>query len=606
MAHDVARYLGIDSVDSPSFTVDGDLLCLADTTGTPQVWRVDEADTWPERLTPYEERVSTVAASPERPEFVFGMDRGSDEHDQLYRYDLGSGEITQLTDDPDASHEWGAWSPDGDRIAFAANRTDTGRFDVHVQGRDERATESERVFEGDGGFLSVAAWGPDGRRLALLEPHSSFDVDLHVLDLERDVVRTFGDDEPATFHDVHFDSRGSTLYLVTDYGHDTSYVGRVDLDTGEIGVLTDGSTRADADPGDWDVDHLAVHRPTERLVYSRNVDGFAELHAGYLNEGELVENAAPNPADGVVSEIAFGPGGHRYAFGYSDRSTPAGVHVAAFGTESDERWTPAGTCGIPEERFRDPSLVHYETFDGREIPAYWTLPAEPAVGETPVIVDIHGGPEHQRRPWFYPEQQFFLDHGFAVLEPNVRGSTGYGREYASLDDVENRMDSVKDVRAAVEWAHDQEFVDPEKVVAYGRSYGGFMVLSAITQYPDLWAAAVEFVGIADFVTFLENTGDWRRSHRESEYGSLEHDREFLESISPIHDAGSIECPLFVQHGANDPRVPVGESEQIAASLEERGVPVETCIFEDEGHHTTSRANRIEQFERIAAFLDEHV
>jgi len=224
----------------------------------------------------------------------------------------------------------------------------------------------------------------------------------------------------------------------------------------------------------------------------------------------------------------------------------------------------------------------------------------------PVIVDVHGGPEHQRRPWFYPQKQFYLDRGYAVFEPNVRGSTGYGREYTHLDDVENRMDSVRDLAAGVEWLADRDVVDDDRIVAYGRSYGGFMVLSAITEYPELWAAAVEFVGIANFVTFLENTGDWRRRHREREYGSLAEDREFLESISPIHRVDRIECPLFVQHGANDPRVPVEEAEQIAAALEDRGIPVETCIFEDEGHHTTSRENLIEEFRRVAAFLDEHV
>ncbi|MFB6243519.1 MAG: alpha/beta hydrolase family protein, partial [Halobaculum sp.] len=269
------------------------------------------------------------------------------------------------------------------------------------------------------------------------------------------------------------------------------------------------------------------------------------------------------------------------------------------------QWTPVGTCGIPREAFRLPETIHYETFDGREIPAYWTLPA--GVDETdtvPVIVDIHGGPEHQRRPWFYPTKQFFLDRGFAVLEPNVRGSSGYGAAYSHLDDVEKRLDSVRDIEQAVEWLTDQPAVDPDRVVAYGRSYGGFVVLSAITQYPDLWAGAVEFVGIADFTTFLENTGEWRRAHREAEYGSLEEDRELLEEISPIRDIDQIDCPLFVQHGANDPRVPVSEARQVIETAREQGVRVESLIFEDEGHHTTSRENLIDEFERIAAFLDD--
>jgi len=615
MAYDVARYLSIETVETPSFTVDGDLLCLADTSGTPQVWRVAEGGAWPERLTPYEERVSTVAASPTRPEFVFGMDRGSDERDQLFRYDLADGEIHRLTDDPDSTHQWGAWSPDGERVAFAANREDTGRFDVYVQ--DRSGGEPKLVHEGSGGWLSVAAWGPDGRRLALLSPRSSVDVELSVLDVETGDLRRFGTDEVARFSHVHFDSRGSSLLLVTDFGRDRPYVGRVDLDTGAVDPLPGAPGSAvDADdpdagagtagPATWPVDGLAVHRATERLAVTRNVDGYSRLHTGYLDEGRFVENAAPDVSDGVVSAVSFGTEGRRYAVAYSDPTTPKGIHVATFGTDTDERYTPVGTCGVPQAALRAQEVVRYETFDSREIPAYWTLPADAEPGSTPVVVDVHGGPSHQRRPWFYPQKQHFLDEGYAVLEPNVRGSTGYGRAYTALDDVEKRLDSVRDVAAAVEWLTDEEFVDPDRIVAYGRSYGGFVVLSAITRYPELWAAAVEFVGIANFETFLENTGDWRRAHREAEYGSLADDRDLLEEISPIHDVDAIECPLFVQHGANDPRVPVEESEAIAERVRERGVPVETCIFADEGHHTTDRANRIEQFERVAAFLDEHV
>ena len=234
------------------------------------------------------------------------------------------------------------------------------------------------------------------------------------------------------------------------------------------------------------------------------------------------------------------------------------------------------------------------------------MPEDATDGETPVVVDIHGGPESQRRPSFHAVKQYFLNRGYAYFEPNVRGSSGYGREYTHLDDVENRMDSVADVEAAVEWLHDQPAVDPDRIVAMGGSYGGFMVLAALTEYPDLWAAGVDVVGIANFVTFLENTGDWRRELREAEYGSLEEDREFLESVSPINNIQDIAAPLYVLHGENDPRVPVGEAEQIADEAAEQGVPVEKLIFPDEGHGFTKLENRIEAYTSIADFLDEHV
>ena len=202
--------------------------------------------------------------------------------------------------------------------------------------------------------------------------------------------------------------------------------------------------------------------------------------------------------------------------------------------------------------------------------------------------------------------QYLASQGYAVFVPNVRGSTGYGYEYQSLDDVRLRMDSVKDLQYAVRWLCESGIADAKRIAIFGGSYGGFMVLAAVTTYPDLWAAGVDIVGIANFVTFLENTGPWRRKQRESEYGSLEQDRAFLEEISPIRSVDNITAPLFVVHGANDPRVPIGEAEQVVAALKKRNVPVEYLRFEDEGHGIVKRANRLVVYPAIARFLDEHV
>ncbi|ODR80268.1 peptidase S9, partial [Haladaptatus sp. W1] len=443
-------------------------------------------------------------------------------------------------------------------------------------------------------FLSVEAWGEPG--IVCSKANASFDQNLFLLDPESGDYRKLTDDTDARYHDVTF-GPDDDLYCVTNHGADTAYVARLDLDDGTPTVVEEA--------GDWNVSHLSLHGGTGRVVWVRNVDGYSEVHAGRLTaEDDIEPLSTPDLPDGVVFAAEFGPDGD-CAISMSRSDDPKNVFVLDPDTGSAERWTNFGTLGIPRETFLEPEIVRYESFDGREIPAYWTLPPNAEPGETPVIVDIHGGPEHQRQPWFYPTKQYFLQQGYAVLEPNVRGSSGYGTAYTHLDDTDKRMDSVADIEAAVGWLHERDAVDADRIVAYGRSYGGFMVLAAITEYPDLWAAAVDFVGIADFETFLENTGEWRRSHREQEYGSLEN-RNLLRSISPIHEAERISCPLFIQHGANDPRVPVGEAKQIAERVRERGVPVETCIFEDEGHHTTSRENLIEEFERIAAFLDEHV
>ncbi|QLG28731.1 S9 family peptidase [Halorarum halophilum] len=614
-AYGVARYLAVEHVDSPTVTPAGRLLFLADTSGTPQVWTTSDPGAWPERLTPHEERVSTVAASPTDEAFVFGMDRGSDERDQLFHYDLDTGAETALTADPESKHAWGAWGPDGERIAYTANRDEDGRFDVYVQrvgagcerGEGCDPGHPERVHEGPGGWLDVEAFGPRGERLVISKPHSSYDVELSLLDLDSGEVTTLSDDAEATYSHVHFDGDGG-LYCITDHGTDTTHVGRFDLDTGELEKVAgcDGNRSGEPGTAAWNVDALAYDAETGRLAFAVNEGGYSAVRTGTLDGTDFEPTDAPE-VDGIASGFTFGPDAERVAFTHTAPTEPYGVHSVEYGETEETIWTPVGTNGLPEESFRAPETVHYETFDGREIPAYWTSPEGASADDpAPVIVDIHGGPEHQRRPWFYPTKQFFLNRGYAVLEPNVRGSSGYGKAYAHLDDVERRMDSVADIAAAVEWLEGRPDVDPDRVVAYGRSYGGFMVLAAITEYPDLWAAAVDFVGIADFTTFLENTGEWRRSHREAEYGSLVDDYEFLKSISPLSHVENVRCPLFVQHGANDPRVPVGEAEQVVEAVRERGVPVEKLIFEDEGHHTTSRENLVEEFEAIAEFLDEHV
>ena len=611
--YDIERYLNVRSAFGAAFRADGTLSFRMDTTGTPQVWAVDRPGGWPTQRTFYTERVTFASPSPERAETVFGMDEGGNERQGLFRLE-DDGRIVDLTP-PDAKHRWGGWDSEGDRFAFASNRRDESVFDVYVQGREETGDDAKLVHEGDG-WLSVAGWSPSDDRLIVHEAQSSFDHDVYTLDLAS------GDLTHHTPHagDVRYSSPewgpdGESLYLVTDRDSDTLRLERLDLATGELSVVASGddelgeetSEKPGSDDG-WNVDGVAIHEKSRRLVYSRNVDGYTELTVGELVDPDRIDPLPdPNLPDGVAGGVSFGPDGDRFAVTATGSTHNANVYVVNATTGDTERWTAASTAGIPPETFVEPELVHYPTFDGRQIPAFFSVPeTETPDGGYPVVVDIHGGPESQRRPSFASVKQYLLNNGYAVFEPNVRGSSGYGKAYSGLDDVEKRMDSVSDIRSGVEWLHDHPEVDPDRVVAMGGSYGGFMVLASLTEHPDLWAAGVDIVGIANFVTFLENTGDWRRELREAEYGSLEDDREFLESISPINNIERIESPLFVLHGANDPRVPVGEAEQIVEKAREQGVPVRKLIFDDEGHGFSKLENRIEAYSEIVEFLAEHV
>ena len=603
--YDLERYLTVRSAYGATLGPDGEFGFLMDTTGVAQLWTVDEPGGWPRQRTFYDEPVSFASYSPTRSELVFGMDDGGNERLQLHRLDA-DGTVTDLTAMPDAKHRWGGWSHDGDRFAFASNRRERAVFDIYVQGRDETGDDADLVFEGDG-WLSLGGWSPDDDRLIVTKAHSSFDQDVYVVDLDS------GERTHLTPHEgsVRYTSvqwgPGGGLYLVTDERSDTLELARMDADTGEMDIVRHG--------GDWNIDGVAVDDDHGLLAYSRNVDGYTELTLGEVTgPGHIEEFAVPDLPGDVAGGVSFSPDGERIAFSTSGRSVNTNVYMAdvadlrADRQDAIDRWTYAATAGIPPETFVEPDLVHYETFDGREIPAYFSVPddAEADGAGLPVIVDIHGGPESQRRPSFSGLIQYFCSRGYAVFEPNVRGSTGYGKAYTHLDDVEKRMNSVRDIEAALDWLGDHELVDPDRIVAKGGSYGGFMVLASLTEFPERWAAGVDSVGIANFVTFLENTGDWRRELREAEYGSLADDREFLEEISPINSIERIQAPLFVIHGENDPRVPVGEAEQIVEQARAQGVPVEKILFEDEGHGLSKLENRIEAYTRVVDFLDEHV
>jgi len=633
MSYDLERYLNVRSAHGASWAPDGDSIAfLLDTTGVPQVWTVDAPGAWPVQHTTFEERVTFVDYSPTRNELVFGMDEGGNERAQLHRLDLDDGQIDDLTQRPDAKHRWGGWDSEGDRFAFASNRRDEAVFDLYVQHREDRGDDAELIADGDG-WLSLAGWSPSDDRLLVHEARSSFDHELHVLDV------TSGDLQQVTDHegDIRYSSPewapdGEGIYLATDEDADTRSLCYLELATGDIETVWDG--------GDWEVGGVVVDEDSGLVIASRNVDGDTDLAVGSLaGSAEIDPLPAPQLPGRVAGGVDVAPDGTRFSITTTGRSTNANVFVVDVddvdvtsiagtgfradagrdGSQSDtdplsvERWTDAPTAGIPRETFRDPELVRYETFDGREIPALFTMPGDDGAdgtavedGSLPVIVDVHGGPESQRRPSFSAVQQYFLARGYALFEPNVRGSTGYGREYTHLDDVERRMDSVADLAAGHDWLAEHPAIDDDRIAVKGGSYGGFMVLAAMTAYPDRWAAGVDVVGIANFVTFLENTGDWRRELREAEYGSLEDDRDLLERISPINSIDSIDAPLFVAHGANDPRVPLGEAEQVADAAREQGVPVELLVFDDEGHGFSKLENRIESTERIASFLDEHV
>ena len=494
--------------------------------------------------------------------------------------------VKDLTGAPEAIHYPGGFSPDGRRIAYTATRRNGTDFDVFVQELPEG--EPETVWEVSG-YHTVADWTPDGRALIVSRHHSNVNNDLYRLDLETgEATLLTGHEGDARFSGANVTPDGGSLYLATDRDGEFLRLARLDLATLDLDYLT---------PDDRDVESVELSRDGRYLVAARNVDGYSDV---LLFNGRGRRMPDPRIPEGIVGGFEFSPDSGRLAFTLTAPERNPDVWVVDLPDGDARRLTRSSTAGIPPRTFRGPRVIRYTSFDGREIPALFY---EPETENAPVIVNVHGGPESQARPAFAPVTQYLLDRGLAVFFPNVRGSTGYGKAYTHLDDVGFRMDSVADLAYAAHWLRERGH---GSVAVMGGSYGGFMVLAALTEYPELWTAGVDIVGIANLVTFLENTGSYRRSLREPEYGSLEKDREFLESISPIHKAGEIRAPLMVIHGKNDPRVPVGEAEQIVERVKSNGGTVEYLLYEDEGHGLAKLKNRLDAYPKIAAFLEYHL
>jgi dipeptidyl aminopeptidase/acylaminoacyl peptidase len=584
LPYEFARYLKIRAAYGATWSPDGrSIAFLTDITGVPQAWEVPVGGGWPEQLTFYEERVSSVHYSPVENKLVFGMDVGGNERVGLFL--LGDGKERDLTRAPDAIHYFGGFSPDGRNVAYTTTRRNGTDFDVFVQ---ELLGEPKMVWE-TAGYHAISDWAPDSSFLIVSRHYSNLNNDLYKLDLPGGEATLLTPHEgDARFLHVQVTPDGKNVFLATDRDGDFMRLGRLDLSTKEIEHLT---------PDDWDVEEVELSEDGRWLLASRNVEGYSDF---LLFNGQGRRVPGPEMPEGILSGFSFSPDGSRVAFTLTAPSRNPDVWVVDLPDGEPKRLTRSSTAGIPPRTFRRPKVVRYPTFDGLEIPALFYEPDEE---NAPVVVNVHGGPESQSRPLFAPVTQYLLGQGYAVFAPNVRGSTGYGKAYTHLDDVYLRMDSVRDLAYAARWLRDRGH---ERIAVMGGSYGGFMVLAALTEYPELWTMGVDIVGIANLVTFLENTGSYRRSLREPEYGSLERDREFLESISPIHKAEKITAPLMVIHGKNDPRVPVGEAEQIVERVRNSGGVVEYLLYEDEGHGLAKLKNRLDAYPKIAAFLDEYL
>ncbi|HEX8967591.1 MAG TPA: S9 family peptidase, partial [Chloroflexota bacterium] len=575
------------------------LTCIADLNGVPQVWGVGR-DAWPELVAAPPDRAQTIHVGPRNGQLVLGADIGGNEHTQLLYVDGPGSAWRSLTDAPDHIYTFGSFSPDGASIAYAANTRSTRWFDLYL--RDLQSGQTRCILQDDSSNRAGPI-SPDGRWLVAVRVFSNAHHELWLVDLHgAQRPRLLIGPEPGTeavYERPEWSPDGRAIYCLSDQDRELAAPARIDVASGALSFVVEPEV---------EVDETALDPTGRRLAYALNRDGEADILIRELGTG-AERRISGLPAGALYAywqhALAWDPSGQQLAISWTSSRASPNVYVASVVDAQARQATFAAGLGLDSAELIEPEHVRYPSFDGREIPAlFYASPA--GTRGAPCVVFVHGGPEGQYRPTFQPIAQYLASAGFNVLAPNVRGSSGYGRTYVHLDDVRLRMDSVADLAHAVYWLRDTGRADPHRIAVYGGSYGGFMVLAAMTTYPELWAAGVDLVGIANFVTFLENTGPWRRHLREAEYGSLERDGDFLREISPINKVDRIRAPLLVIHGANDPRVPIGEAEQMVAQLKALGRTVEFLRLEDEGHQIAKLHNKLAAYPLAVDFLRRHL
>ncbi len=597
----IVQYFNSRSANFADWHPNGGMLISTRFADTRQLHLVKTAMGARRQLTFFEEPVfgASFSSTLHHNGFVFLKDVGGSEDYQLFYFDLNTSNHRMLSDGKSRNGA-AVWSNAGDRVAYYSNRRNGKSWDIYVVD-PSRPGGTRRVLETEDGAWFPVEWSPDDKSLLLWNYVSVTESYIHILDIGSGVmVEVDPSDTSVGINGVEFSKDGQGVYLASDRDAEFYHLKYHDLQSGESRLISGHVP--------WNVEDFDLSDDGKHLAYVTNENGISKLHL--INLARNREMATPELPTGLIDSVVFHPKGDRLALAVNTARSPRDIFVYSLKNKRLTQWTESEVGGLDTGNFALPELVSYPTFDEvagdrRQIPAFLYKPREQ--GPHPVIVSIHGGPESQFRPRFISSFQFYAaELGFAVIAPNVRGSAGYGKTYLGLDNGFRREDSVQDIGALLDWIDTRDDLDGSRVVVVGGSYGGYMVLSTLTHYNDRLLGGIDFVGISNFVTFLENTRDYRRDLRRQEYGD-ERDpkmRLFLDSISPNTNAHKIRRPLLVVQGLNDPRVPVTESEQMVATIRENGGEVRYLLAKDEGHGFGKKQNRDFYYGVAATFLKD--
>ncbi|MFF2449909.1 alpha/beta fold hydrolase [Neobacillus sp. NPDC058068] len=563
---------------------------LSKKTGIPQLWTWTETSGQIKQVMDFPDRVVSVHHSPTGKYTIVGMDHKGNEKQQLYLVKDALNQVEELVISPDYFHLFGAWSPDERKIAWSSNRRHPGYFDIYVQNLETK--EYEVVYEYNGNCTPIK-WLYNSTKLLISVQETNIDNALYLLDIETKKLQRIGSqDKTGRFHSVQLTKDGAGGFLLSDVNDNTKALYSFTFENNEMKKVLHIPK--------WDIDEMKLSPDEQKLVYTVNEGGISSIHILDLKSNKSMQ--VKDILNGKLDSLSW-LNDDEFIFTLKSPIQPGDIWRYTLSANTVVRITYFSKSEKIEAQLIEPELHSFTSFDGLEVPYFYYAKEKK---KQPAMIYVHGGPESQISAEYHPTIQYLASQGFAVIAPNIRGSMGYGRNYVKLDDVRKRMDAIADIASLVRHLTEHNLIDPEKVGIMGRSYGGFVVLAAITHYPDLWSAAVDIVGISHFKTFLENTGPWRRKLRECEYGSLEHDTEFFEEIAPLNLTDRIKTPLLVFHGKNDTRVPISEAEQLVNNLKSRGNEVEFIIFEDEGHFTEKLENHITLNSTTVEFMKKHL
>ncbi|MEL7184821.1 MAG: prolyl oligopeptidase family serine peptidase [Pseudomonadota bacterium] len=554
------------------------------------------------QLTFFDEPMGQVTRQPGSDRLLYTQDAGGSEFAQIFSLDPATGDYQMLTDG-ESRNGGMTFDRRGTRVAFQSTRRNGASNDVWVMDPAEPGKAEVALEANDGFYWAPVEFSASGSKLLVVHYKNITESNAWLVDLDTNESVLLAGDNGSVNLPAAFDDDRDGFWLVTDQGDEFQRLAWQPLEPGAAAQIVTGDIA-------WNVSGGTLSEDRSRMAFVTNEGGRSRL---YLMNPETREyRRVDTIPTGLLGNIAFSPDGRRLGMTVNTAQTPSDTYVLELADDPLSygelvRWTESEVGGLDTTQFVSHELVHYDSFDGREIPAWIQRPR--GDGPHPVVIRIHGGPESQARPGFSSTFQMWVDKlGVAVIQPNVRGSSNYGKSYVKLDNGFKREDSVRDIGALLDWIETQPDLDASRVAVYGGSYGGYMVLASAVHYSDRLRAVIDVVGISNFVTFLENTQDYRRDARREEYGD-ERDpamRAHLEKISPVNSVDKMNVPMFIIQGENDPRVPVTEAIQMVEALRERGEDVWYMNALNEGHGYRKRENRDVMAQAIVMFLREHL